>query len=279
MGARAAGASLAAALLCAPRGAAAGPAVLVEPARAVQGSFTCVRVTGSARGGTVEALGGTWPLYPAAGGWRTLVPVPLGAKPGRVRVRVELKGGRELVAPFRVDARERQVIRAIKGLTVGAADAAALNAHKVVLSRALRTTGPVALWTAGPLRAPVPGPVTSPFGVTRSYGGTAEWPHRGADFGSPAGWPVIAPAAGVVVLSRQMTMYGNIMVLDHGQGVHTSYLHMTSRELKEGQRVEAGQVLGTVGATGFAKGAHLHFGTYIGPVAVDPLDMLQRGLP
>ena len=254
--------------------------MVVEPARAMQGTFVVVTVTTKARSGTLDALGREWPLYPVPGGLRALVGVPLSVTAGRKPVRAELRGGIEAAGSVRILRRERTMIKALKGLTVGAEDAAALNAHKAVLGRALRATQAAALWTAGgPWRPPVPGPVSSPFGVTRSYGGTAEWPHRGADFASPAGWPVTAPAAGIVVLARRMKMYGNIIVLDHGRTIHTTYLHMTSREVVEGQRVEAGQVLGTVGATGFARGAHLHFGTYVGPVAVDPLDMLQRGLP
>lgn len=271
--------ALAGLLAAAATAAAAGPAILVEPAHAVQGTFVVVRVPGAAGRGTLDALGREWPLYPDAGGLRALVAVPLAAPPGRKSLIASWRGGGGARGSLRIEPRERKVIRAIRGLTVGAEDAAALTSHKAVLARALRVSGPDALWTPGSWRAPVPGRVTSPFGVTRSYGGTAEWPHRGVDFGSPATWPVTAPAAGVVVLSKRLTMYGNIVVLDHGQTVHTTYLHMTSREVRTGQRVEAGQVLGTVGATGFAKGAHLHFGTYVGPVAVDPLDMMARGLP
>ena len=89
----------------------------------------------------------------------------------------------------------------------------------------------------------------------------------------------MAAAAGIVLLSRNVDMYGNAVVLDHGQTVHTAYFHMTSRAVAEGQRVEAGQIIGTVGSTGLATGPHLHFGTYIGPVPVDPEEMLRRGLP
>src|SRR5690349_5407372 len=123
MGARAAAASLAVLLAASPRGEAAGVAVSVEPARVVQGSFVCVRVAGATRGGIVEAFGRECPLYPVAGGGRALVPVPLAAPPGRKTLRVELKGGREFTATLRVDRRERQMIRALKGLTVGVEDA------------------------------------------------------------------------------------------------------------------------------------------------------------
>jgi murein DD-endopeptidase MepM/ murein hydrolase activator NlpD len=271
-------------LLAAAGLAAAGesPAVSLDPPAPVQGSYVVVRVDrAGAAGRTVAALGREWPLFPDPGGARALVAVPLGTPPGRNTVVVTLPGGRAARGSIQVLPRAaRQVrTRALKGLTVSADDAAALKAHKVILGRVLRKTGGEPLWQPGPWRAPVPGPVTSPFGVSRSYGGTAEWPHRGADFGSPAGWPVVAPAAGIVALSRRLQMYGHIVVLDHGQTVHTSYLHLTARQVREGQRVEAGQVLGTVGATGFARGAHLHFGTYVGPVAVDPLDMMHRGLP
>jgi murein DD-endopeptidase MepM/ murein hydrolase activator NlpD len=89
---------------------------------------------------------------------------------------------------------------------------------------------------------------------------------------------VIAPAAGIVALAARIGAYGNIIVLDHGQTLLTACLHLKTVQVEEGQRVEAGQVIGTVGETGLARGPHLHFGVYIGGVAVDPAEVLARGI-
>lgn len=216
-------------------------------------------------------------MFAADGGLRALVPVPLGTSGGENPVEVTWSGGRARTM-LRIIARPEPPARRFKDLTVSDHDAAALKAGNVILGRAFRQTGPVALWSS-PLRWPLVGRMSSGYGIRRSYAGTASWAHRGIDLVAPVGWPVVAAAAGIVVISRDIEEYGNAVVLDHGQTVHTAYFHMSARTVIEGERVEAGQVIGTLGGTGLATGPNLHFGTYIDAVPVDPEEMLRRGLP
>ena len=252
---------------------------VLDPARVKQGGYAVLTVTdtGGRMKGTADVLGLEVNLYPAPGGLRALVPVPLTTKPGRHRVRVTV-GNRETRIFMSVARRPVRPVRQIRGLIVSPEKAEALRTDKGKLGRILGRESREALWSAV-LRRPVPGPVTAKYGVPRSYGGGAGWVHKGADFAMPRSWPVIAPTGGTVRLARSMGSYGNIIVVDHGQGVFTTYLHLRSFLVNPDDRVEAGQVIGTVGATGMATGPHLHFGVFIHRVAVDPVEFLTRGLP
>ncbi len=257
--------------------ACAGDAMSVDPPTVVQGSWAVVRLAGGEGPGRIEAGGRRIPLFPVPGGWRALVPVAVDAATGRITLRARLRDG-DRTARLTVVRRPALPRVTLKGINVSPESLAALAANHESVVAFLAQATPVAWWS-GPLRRPVEGVVTSPYGPTRGYGDGVEMAHKGVDFASGAGMPVVAAAAGTVAVARRMKMYGNCVVIDHGQTVHSSYLHMTALAVRAGDRVEAGQVVGTAGATGMAKGAHLHFGTSIGTVAVDPSEMLARGLP
>lgn len=111
----------------------------------------------------------------------------------------------------------------------------------------------------------------SPFGVQRLHNGkpTGGY-HRGLDLRSPKGTPVHAANDGVVKVARMFRYHGGTVGIDHGQGIITHYLHLSQIVAKEGQPVKKGDVVGLVGATGFATGPHLHWGLYIHGVPVNP---------
>jgi murein DD-endopeptidase MepM/ murein hydrolase activator NlpD len=113
---------------------------------------------------------------------------------------------------------------------------------------------------------------TSPFGSRRTYGNdpTLSY-HAGEDFSAIAGTPVYAPYEGTVVLAEKLFVRGNAVVLDHGNGVYTGYWHMSELDVKPGEHVKPGQLLGKVGSTGLSTGAHLHWEMRVDGMAVDPL--------
>jgi murein DD-endopeptidase MepM/ murein hydrolase activator NlpD len=88
------------------------------------------------------------------------------------------------------------------------------------------------------------GPVTSPYGVRSVYNGRLRGHHLGVDFRAPAGSAVRASQAGVVVLAEALPLGGNTVIVDHGAGVFSSYLHLSALAVRAGQRVRAGQVVG-----------------------------------
>ena len=129
------------------------------------------------------------------------------------------------------------------------------------------------LWD-GPFRVPVQGEVTTAFGTHRSY----EY-HPGMDFGAPLGAPVLAPADGEVVLVGPTPARGNIVILDHGAGVYSTYAHLQSIEVEVGASVKAGQLIARVGTTGFSTGPHLHWEVWVDGANVDPQEWTRRAFP
>lgn len=130
---------------------------------------------------------------------------------------------------------------------------------------------------------PAPGPVTGVFGSQRILAGTPSAPHAGLDFGAAPGTPVVAPAAGIVRLADgPFTLEGNLVVLDHGLGLMSSFLHLSRIDVRPGDVVAPGQRLGAVGRTGRATGPHLHWGVtwrHAGnDVRVDPSRLLPANI-
>ena len=124
---------------------------------------------------------------------------------------------------------------------------------------------------------PVQGRISGRFGNGRVYNGQPGSGHSGMDIAVPTGTPVKAPAAGVVTFAApDLYLTGGTLLLDHGFGVSSNFLHLSRIDVKVGDRVEQGQVIGAVGATGRATGPHLHWGMNWFDVRIDPLLVLER---
>ncbi|MFQ5532449.1 MAG: M23 family metallopeptidase [Candidatus Methylomirabilales bacterium] len=121
--------------------------------------------------------------------------------------------------------------------------------------------------------------VSSEFGLRRILNGQPRRPHGGVDFRAPHGTPVRAPNAGLVVYTGEMYFNGNSVILHHGGGLFTTYLHLQGYRVISGQEVDKGEVLGWVGATGRATGPHLHWGGNLRGVRFDPRRLLELSLP
>ena len=124
---------------------------------------------------------------------------------------------------------------------------------------------------------PVEGRVSGRFGNQRVYNGTPKSPHSGMDIAAPAGTPVKAPADGVITFADPgLYLTGGTVVLDHGHGISSNFLHLSRIDAKVGDAVKQGDVIGAVGATGRATGPHLHWGMSWFDVRIDPLLVLGR---
>lgn len=127
-------------------------------------------------------------------------------------------------------------------------------------ARLLKTVSEERYWSE-PLMAPTGACIISPFGVQTWYNGKPSGSyHRGIDLFSGAGTPVKATADGVVRIAQMWNMQGGTIGIDHGQGVVSTYLHLSKLIAQEGQVVKRGDVVGLVGSTGFSTGPHLHWG-------------------
>ncbi|MBZ6379501.1 MULTISPECIES: M23 family metallopeptidase [Pacificimonas] len=131
-------------------------------------------------------------------------------------------------------------------------------------------------WTEDFIR-PVAGEITSVFGAQRFYGDVARSPHSGTDFAGGIGDPVVAPASGTIVLAGPGYSYeGNLIILDHGLGLYSAFLHLSDLGVETGEEVERGQLIGRVGQSGRATGPHLHWGLWWNGVRFDPAMLLAQ---
>lgn len=123
---------------------------------------------------------------------------------------------------------------------------------------------------------PVEGRISGRFGNQRVYNGSPKAPHSGMDIAAAQGTPVKAPAAGIVTFAApDLYLTGGTVLIDHGAGISSNFLHLSRIDVKVGDRVEQGQVFAAVGATGRATGPHLHWGMNWFDVRIDPLLMLE----
>jgi murein DD-endopeptidase MepM/ murein hydrolase activator NlpD len=134
---------------------------------------------------------------------------------------------------------------------------------------------PERLWN-GKFQMPLTGDFKgSNFGKRRILNGHAGSPHSGVDFPAPTGTPVHAAQKGRVVLAEELYFSGNSVIVDHGLGIYTFYCHFSEIDAKVGDEVEAGTVLGKVGATGRVTGPHLHWGLQVEHARVNALDIVK----
>jgi len=252
----------------------------LEPGEAVLLTFKAAagRLT-SARG---TAFGQPFTAYPGASPdtWHALVGIDLSARPGRASVDVEARraDGSTLAAslPLTVGAKTfatRQLRVAPEFVTPPPAEQARIERERLLLDRILSAISPRPLWGEG-FGRPVDGAVISVFGVRSVFNGEARAPHRGVDFRGASGTPVRAPARGVVVLAEALYFSGSAVVLDHGLGVFSLLGHLSRIDVRPGELVLRGDMVGAVGATGRVTGPHLHWTLRVGAAAVDPLSVL-----
>ncbi len=203
--------------------------------------------------------------------WRTLLPTTPLEQPGARRV--EVKAGKD-VRNLAVWVGDRKFPTQRIWLSPGKSEATEFELQRVDAFKKLVT--PQKFWS-GPFLQPNQGRLSTGYGVRRYYNGqfAHDYYHRGVDYAGGAGSGVVAPAAGRVALvgqeSQGFRIHGNVVGLDHGQGVISVFLHLSRILVKEGEVVKPGQLIGAVGATGAATGPHLHWGLYVNGQSVDPV--------
>lgn len=125
---------------------------------------------------------------------------------------------------------------------------------------------------------PVEGPITTQFGMIRYVNGQPNPRHDGVDLSAAAGTPVLCAQNGKVLFADFVKLTGNTVVVEHGYGLKSWYFHMQSLDVKEGDAVKTGDVLGRVGSTGFSTGPHLHFSASVNGVYINPFTLIETDL-
>jgi murein DD-endopeptidase MepM/ murein hydrolase activator NlpD len=134
------------------------------------------------------------------------------------------------------------------------------------------------LWI-GPFERPRQSKVTSRFGTGRLFNGRVSSSHLGIDYRGATGEPIYAANRGVVALVDSFFLAGNVVYIDHGDGLVTGYFHMSRQDVAVGDTVERGQEIGLVGATGRVTASHLHWSARFGALTIDPADLLSLKPP
>jgi len=222
----------------------------------------------------------TYKMFPiAADTYRAFLPTTPLDSPGIRQIQVEVAGK---VEKLTVNVQNRsfptQSIR-IASSSSGGLEPTKYELDRVSEFKALVT--PDKYWN-GPFINPNQGRRSTGYGVRRYYNGVfaKDYYHRGLDYAGGYGSPVVAPAGGRVALvgkvSEGFHLHGNIIGIDHGQGITSVFLHLSRINVQEGDVVQAGQTIGAIGSTGAATGPHLHWGLYVNALSVDPAPWLAQ---
>jgi murein DD-endopeptidase MepM/ murein hydrolase activator NlpD len=206
------------------------------------------------------------------GRWRAVVGIPLEAAAGKDSIVVRTRDGATRSIEFPVESRDYVTQRLKVAPKHVDLSFDALERTKRERERLMKV---LATWSDAPpaalqLVVPVPGPRSSSFGSRRVFNDQPRNPHTGMDIAAPTGTPVVAPAAGTVIDVGDYFFNGNTVIVDHGQGWLSLYCHLSGIDVKPGDRVDAGDRLGAVGATGRVTGPHLHWGVMLNRAWVDP---------
>ncbi len=209
--------------------------------------------------------------------WRALVGIDLDVKPGTYPVAVDAGSPPQHAVYDLVVARRTFRTRRLTVdeafVTPPASEEDRIAREARLLASAWTSPPGERQWT-GPFVRPVPEPATSAFGTRSIFNGKRRNAHGGADFLSPSGTPVHAPNAGHVVIAGDLYFSGNTVVIDHGLGLFSMLAHLSAIDVREGEVVGAGQVVGRVGATGRVTGPHLHWAVRASSARIDPLSLL-----
>jgi murein DD-endopeptidase MepM/ murein hydrolase activator NlpD len=216
------------------------------------------------------------------GPWRALVGIDLGQRPGDARVVVERGLDRACAVGLSIKAvafPEEHLTLPPRFVELSPQDQARAAREAARLKALLQAVTTERLWS-GPFRIPLDDArPSSSFGRRRILNGQPRSPHTGVDLGAPEGTPVHAMQRGRVVLDADLFFSGRTILLDHGLGLFSFYGHLSESRVQPGRVVDAGEVIGLVGATGRVTAPHLHWAVQLGNARVDGLDLVRVTSP
>lgn len=260
-----------------------------QPVHVVNGAPVLLRVTTPK---PVRTLSGKWIGHEITfsfdekqKAWFALAGASLDTKPGAypVQLRAETGGGKLLTYQQRISLQRQRYPRAIlkvpgRYTAPSPEEQHQIEQDKETKAQVFQTLSTDREWQ-GSFTRPVEAKISGVFGVQRVFNGTVQSTHQGLDFRVPAGTPVAAVNRGRIILARPLFFEGNCVMIDHGQGLLTLYLHLSKFLIKEGDTVEKGQPIALSGGTGRATGPHLHLAVRWQGVYLNPAGLLSLRLP
>jgi murein DD-endopeptidase MepM/ murein hydrolase activator NlpD len=281
--------------LSSPAASAANWNVSAKPARLVNGGPVLFQVKAPAR---LESLSGTWLGHDVAFSfdarsqtWYALAGITLDTAPGTYALELtgETEAGKALgkkipfSRKFAVARGKYPKIQAKLSVESKFTEPTSEQQKQIEESQQIKKdylnrVTPDREWS-GQFTAPADAEISDVFGSQRIFNGKTSSPHLGLDFRVPSGTPVEAMNDGTILLARPLYFEGNFVVLDHGQGLLTIYMHLSEFKVKEGDQVKRGQVIALSGGTGRATGPHLHVGVRWQGTYLDPTGLMRLRLP
>jgi murein DD-endopeptidase MepM/ murein hydrolase activator NlpD len=217
--------------------------------------------------------------------WYGFAGVSLATKPGTYTLRVEGEGAGEKEAAMSYAVAVGAAHYPASALKVASGfveppkeTLARIEEDQATKKKVFATTMPEIRWS-GSFQPPAEAEVSGVFGSARVFNGVKKSQHTGLDFRVTTGTPIVATNGGTVILARPLYFEGNCVIIDHGQGLLTLYLHLSEFKVKEGDAVEKGQLLGLSGGTGRATAPHLHFAVRWRGEYLDPRTLLELHPP
>lgn len=260
-----------------------------QPLRVVNGAPVLFRVTTPQ---PIRALSGKWLGHEIPFSfdekqrvWFALAGASLETKPGAypIEFSAETEAGKLLTYQQDITLQRQRYPRAIlkvpgRYTAPSPEEQHQIEQDKEIKAKAFQTLSADREWK-GSFTRPVEAGISDVFGVQRVFNGTVQSTHQGLDFRVPPGTPVAAVNRGRVILARPLFFEGNCVMIDHGQGLLTLYLHLSKFLIKEGDTVEKGQPIALSGGTGRATGPHLHLAVRWQGVYLNPAGLLSLRLP
>ncbi|HEY9705874.1 MAG TPA: M23 family metallopeptidase [Allocoleopsis sp.] len=230
---------------------------------------------------TISVEKKTYPTFPIGNDqFRGFLPTSPLEKPRTLSIEIN-NNGEIIKQSLKLTNRSFPVQRITLPKGKAGVDATELELRRVKETKNLLT--PEKYWN-GRFIPPNKSRMSSGYGIRRYYNGVfaKDYYHRGIDYAGGYGSPVTAPAPGKIVLvgkeKEGFRVHGNIVGMDHGQGVISLFLHLSKINVKEGDFVQTGKVIGAIGSTGASTGPHLHWGFFVNAVSVDPIPWLSQSI-
>ena len=213
--------------------------------------------------------------------WFAVVGIPLSMAPGPASLSIDNPDGSALPLTFVIGnidyPEQRLTIGNKRQVDPTAEDLERIAGDRREINRAFRSWDREPVDTA--FHLPAIGPRSSAFGLRRFFNEQPRSPHSGVDIAAPDKSAVVAPAAGVVVATGDYFFNGNTVLIHHGQGLVTMYCHLSEIDVQDGERLDAGDLIGKIGQTGRVTGPHLHWSLSLNQVRVNPELFLVEPIP